>query len=74
LDNRAHILLVVDQYGGTSGLVTLEDVVETLIGFEIVDESDKIDDMRKLARQRWEERMDRIGIDVRDSENQLPES
>jgi CBS domain containing-hemolysin-like protein len=74
LDNRAHILLVVDQYGGTSGLVTLEDVVETLIGFEIVDESDKIDDMRKLARQRWEERMDRIGIDVRDSEKQLPES
>ena len=74
LDNRAHILLVVDQYGGTSGLVTLEDVVETLIGFEIVDESDKIDDMRKLARQRWKERMDRIGIDVRDSEKQLPES
>jgi CBS domain containing-hemolysin-like protein len=74
LDNRAHILLVVDQYGGTSGLVTLEDVVETLIGFEIVDEADKIDDMRKLARQRWEERMERIGIDVRDSENQLPES
>jgi CBS domain containing-hemolysin-like protein len=68
LDNRAHILLVVDPYGGMSGLVTLEDVVETLIGFEIVDEADKIDDMRKLARQKWEERMERIGIDVRDSD------
>jgi len=68
LDNRAHILLVVDDYGGVEGLVTLEDVVETLIGFEIVDEADKIDDMRKLARQKWEERMQRIGIDVRESD------
>lgn len=73
LDNRAHILLVVDQYGGMSGLVTLEDVVETLIGFEIVDEADKIDDMRKLARQKWEERMERIGIDVRESGGQQPD-
>ncbi|NQT36870.1 MAG: HlyC/CorC family transporter [Planctomycetes bacterium] len=68
LDNRAHILLVVDDYGGTEGLVTLEDVVETLIGIEIVDEADKIDDMRQLARQKWEARMKRIGIDVRESE------
>ena len=73
LDNRAHILLVIDQYGGMSGLVTLEDVVETLIGFEIVDEADKVDDMRKLARQKWKERMERIGIDVRDSENPAPD-
>ena len=65
LDNRAHILLVVDKYGGMQGLVTLEDVVETLIGIEIVDEADEIDDMRRLARQKWEERMKRIGIDVR---------
>jgi len=57
LDGRAHVLLVVDGYGGMDGLVTLEDVVETLIGFEIVDEADKIDDMRILARQKWEDRM-----------------
>jgi CBS domain containing-hemolysin-like protein len=68
LDNQAHILLVVDNYGGMEGVVTLEDAVETLIGIEIVDEADKIDDMRRLARQKWEERMERIGIDVRDSE------
>lgn len=68
LDNRAHVLLVVDHYGGMEGLVTLEDVVETLIGIEIVDEGDKIDDMRRLARQKWEERMQRIGIDVRESD------
>jgi CBS domain containing-hemolysin-like protein len=64
LDHRAHLLLVVDQHGGMEGIVTLEDVVETLIGSEIVDEVDKIDDMRRLARQKWEERMRRIGIDV----------
>ncbi len=68
LDNRAHILLVVDDYGGMEGIVTLEDVVETLIGFEIVDEMDKIDDMRTLARQKWQERMQRLGIDVRQSD------
>ena len=67
LDNRAHLLLAVDKYGGMQGLVTLEDVVETLIGIEIVDEADEIDDMRRLARQKWEERMERIGIDVREA-------
>ncbi len=65
LDHRAHILLVVDDYGGTEGVVTLEDVVETLIGIEIVDEADQIEDMRKLARLKWEERMERLGIDIR---------
>jgi len=72
LDNRAHILLVVDQFGAMDGIVTLEDVVETLIGIEIVDEADKIDDMRRLARQRWEQRMQRIGIDVRQSNAEPP--
>jgi CBS domain containing-hemolysin-like protein len=66
LDNRSHILLVVDSYGGMEGIVTLEDVVETLIGIEIVDEADTIDDMRRLARQKWEERMKIAGIDVRE--------
>ena len=70
LDNRAHILLVVDEYGGTEGLVTLEDVVETLIGIEIVDEADQIDDMRRLARQKWQERMERLGIDVQEGEGE----
>ena len=68
LDNRAHILLVVDDYGGTEGLVTLEDVVETLMGIEIVDEADKIDDMRRLARQKWQQRMERLGISVTSSD------
>lgn len=63
LDNRAHLLLVIDEYGGVAGVVTLEDVVETLIGIEIVDEADKIDDLRRLAREQWMKRMERLGID-----------
>jgi CBS domain containing-hemolysin-like protein len=53
LDNREHILMVVDEHGGLEGVVTLEDVVETLVGFEIVDEVDKHVDMRKVAREKW---------------------
>ncbi len=64
LDLRTHIMLVTDDYGGLEGIVTLEDVVETLIGIEIVDEADQIDDMRRLARQKWETRMRNAGIDI----------
>jgi CBS domain containing-hemolysin-like protein len=63
LEHKAHLLLVLDDYGGLAGVVTLEDVVETLIGVEIVDEADTIDDLRRLARQKWQERMQRLGID-----------
>ena len=66
LDGRQHILLVVDKYGGMEGVVTLEDVVETLIGIEIVDEADSDVDMRKLAREKWGDRMEKLGIDVRE--------
>jgi len=69
LDNRQHIALVVDEYGGTRGLVTLEDVVETLLGMEIVDEKDSVADMRILARQRWEKRAKSLGIDLEALEN-----
>jgi CBS domain containing-hemolysin-like protein len=64
LDHRQHIALVVGEYGGTEGLVTLEDVVETLLGMEIVDEIDKVEDMQALARQQWTKRAEALGLDV----------
>jgi CBS domain containing-hemolysin-like protein len=64
LDQRQHIALVVDEYGGTTGLVTLEDVVETLLGMEIVDEMDKVEDMQALARQQWTKRAKALGLKV----------
>ena len=62
LKKRQHIAIVVDEYGGTTGLVTLEDLVETLMGLEIVDEMDTDVDMRVLARKKWEERARALGI------------
>lgn len=64
LKERHHIALVVDEYGGTEGLVTLEDVVETLMGIEIMDESDTEQDMRAMARRMWEERAQKLGVDA----------
>jgi CBS domain containing-hemolysin-like protein len=51
LEKRQQFALVQDEFGGTSGIVTMEDVLETLLGEEIVDELDEVDDMRELARE-----------------------
>jgi CBS domain containing-hemolysin-like protein len=64
LQTREHIALVVDSFGGVAGVVTMEDVIETLLGVEIVDESEQTEDLQALARQNWERRARRMGLSV----------
>ena len=75
LTKGAHIAMVVDQFGGMEGIVTLEDVVETLLGLEIVDENDEAADMQSIARQHWRTRLEKQGIKVltqnQDSKSEL---
>lgn len=59
---KSHLALVVDEHGTVQGLVTQEDVLETLIGLEIMDELDTVEDLRSLALKRWQERMKALGI------------
>lgn len=70
---REHLAVVLDEYGGTAGLVTMEDLVETLTGIEIMDETDDVQDMRELARNLWDKRSrelgDRVGQEEDDQED-----
>ena len=68
--NRSHIAAVSDEYGSVIGLVTLEDLFETILGFEIMDETDNIADLQKFARKKWEERAKKMGLLVEPTEEQ----
>lgn len=53
LEKKEHISIIIDEYGTLRGIVTLEDVIETMLGFEIVDENDEVVDMQEYAKAQW---------------------
>ena len=54
LEKKEHISVVIDEYGTFRGIVTMEDVIETMLGQEIVDETDEVVDMQEYAKEQWE--------------------
>ena len=54
LEKKEHISVILDEYGSVRGIVTLEDVIETMLGHEIVDEKDEVVDMQEYAKEQWE--------------------
>ncbi|MEO1437644.1 MAG: hemolysin family protein [Bacteroidota bacterium] len=67
IEKKEHMALVVGKYGGMQGIVTMEDIIETLLGLEIVDELDNVEDMQALARRKWEARAKKMGLLSHDS-------
>lgn len=57
---QEHLAMVLDEFGGISGLVTLEDLFETLLGIEIMDELDQVIDMRQRAKELRDQRLARM--------------
>lgn len=67
LKSQLHIVIAVGEFGEVKGLVTLEDVIETLLGLEIVDEIDRVEDMQALARTLMNRRLSRIGAKLEEN-------
>lgn len=74
LKNGHHITLVTDRFGTVTGLLTLEDILETVVGVEIMDESDQVADLQELARELWRTRAERMGLDAEDLPVEMDET
>jgi len=74
VESKEHFALVTDRYGGVAGLVTMEDIMETLLGREIMDEFDGIEDMQDYARKRWRSRAKKLGLIIEDDNQVQPEN
>ena len=71
LSNKRHIACVIDEYGSFQGIITLEDIIETIVGLESMDERDDVADLRQLALDRWHQRQSRFKvIDLPDEGNE----
>ena len=62
LSKKEHISIVTDLYGGMDGIATLEDIIESLLGFEIVDEKDRVEDMQQYAMERWKSKQKKYNL------------
>ena len=62
MESNTHIAVVADEFGVILGIVTWEDLLETILGLEIVDETDDVEDLQKLARELWEKRAKTIRV------------
>jgi CBS domain containing-hemolysin-like protein len=66
LEKKEHISAILDEYGSLRGIVTMEDVIETMLGQEIVDEKDEVVDMQEYAKDQWERAQKDIIIKAED--------
>lgn len=62
LEDHSHMALVIDAYENWQGIITLEDIIETILGKEIVDETDQVADMRLYAKLKWKKKREQKGI------------
>ena len=77
VQQNQHMNIVIDEFGVLRGIVTMEDLIETLFGQEIIDEMDSVSDLQEFARKKWKERAKKLGImEMRedDSDTHSPKS